>query len=98
MSSDLIDGIFVPCVKISVVKKLVLTSMDFDDAFIKKLKNDDSKTQKLFYERLAPKMYGICLKTSATGLRESSILLLQPDGESPSPMLPHPGRHPGWGI
>lgn len=36
--------------------------MDFDDAFIKKLKNDDSKTQKLFYERLAPKMYGICLR------------------------------------
>ncbi|NQU33470.1 MAG: RNA polymerase sigma factor [Bacteroidetes bacterium] len=36
--------------------------MDFDSAFIKKLKENDSKAQRVFYQRLAPKMYGICLR------------------------------------
>lgn len=36
--------------------------MEFDSAFIKKLKENDSKTQRIFYQQLAPKMYGICLR------------------------------------
>jgi len=36
--------------------------MNFDKAFIKKLKSRDGKTQKAFYQYLAPKMYGICLR------------------------------------
>ncbi len=36
--------------------------MEFDSAFIKKLKEDDSKAQRDFYQQLAPKMYGICLR------------------------------------
>lgn len=39
-----------------------LTRMNFDKAFIKKLKSRDGKTQKAFYQYLAPKMYGICLR------------------------------------
>lgn len=34
--------------------------MEFDSAFIKRLKENDSKTQRVFYQQLAPKMYGIC--------------------------------------
>ncbi len=36
--------------------------MEFDSTFIKRLKENDSKAQKVFYEQLAPKMYGICLR------------------------------------
>lgn len=36
--------------------------MEFNDTFIKKLKENDAKTQRLFYQHLAPKMYGICLR------------------------------------
>ena len=36
--------------------------MEFDSAFINKLKENDSKTQRVFYQQLAPKMYGICLR------------------------------------
>jgi RNA polymerase sigma-70 factor (ECF subfamily) len=36
--------------------------MEFNSAFIKKLKENDSKTQRVFYQQLAPKMYGICLR------------------------------------
>lgn len=36
--------------------------MEFDNAFIKRLKDNDSKTQKVFYEQLAPKMYGVCVR------------------------------------
>lgn len=36
--------------------------MEFDSAFIKKLKENDSKAQRVFYQQLAPKMYGICLR------------------------------------
>lgn len=36
--------------------------MEFDSAFIKKLKENDSKAQRDFYQQLAPKMYGICLR------------------------------------
>lgn len=36
--------------------------MEFDITFIKRLKENDSKTQRVFYQQLAPKMYGICLR------------------------------------
>jgi RNA polymerase sigma factor (sigma-70 family) len=36
--------------------------MEFNSAFIKSLKENDAKTQRAFYQQLAPKMYGICLR------------------------------------
>lgn len=36
--------------------------MEFDPAFIKLLKAKDKKAQKAFYLKLAPKMYGVCLR------------------------------------
>lgn len=36
--------------------------MKFDPAFIKLLKSQDKKAQKAFYQQLAPKMYGVCLR------------------------------------
>jgi RNA polymerase sigma factor (sigma-70 family) len=36
--------------------------MEFDPAFIKLLKDQDKKTQRVFYQQLAPKMYGVCLR------------------------------------
>ena len=36
--------------------------MKFDPAFIKLLKDQDKKTQRDFYQQLAPKMYGVCLR------------------------------------
>ena len=36
--------------------------MEFDSTFIKRLKENDSKAQRVFYQQLAPKMYGICLR------------------------------------
>ena len=39
-----------------------LSCMEFDITFIKRLKENDSKAQRVFYQQLAPKMYGICLR------------------------------------
>jgi RNA polymerase sigma-70 factor (ECF subfamily) len=39
-----------------------LSFMQFDSAFIDRLKENDSKAQRVFYQQLAPKMYGICLR------------------------------------
>ena len=36
--------------------------MEFDSTFINRLKENDSKAQSVFYQQLAPKMYGICLR------------------------------------
>lgn len=36
--------------------------MEFDSTFIKRLKENESKAQRVFYQQLAPKMYGICLR------------------------------------
>lgn len=36
--------------------------MEFDATFIKLLKAKDKKTQKVFYQQLAPRMYGVCLR------------------------------------
>ncbi|MFK5857088.1 MAG: RNA polymerase sigma factor [Bacteroidota bacterium] len=36
--------------------------MKLDSTFIKRLKENDSEAQRLFYEKLAPTMYGICLR------------------------------------
>ncbi len=36
--------------------------MELNSVFIEKLKANDPNAQRVFYERLAPKMYGICLR------------------------------------
>ena len=36
--------------------------MEFDATFIELLKAKDKKAQKAFYQQLAPKMYGVCLR------------------------------------
>ena len=36
--------------------------MELDSTFIQKLKDGDSKTQRLFYEYMSPSMYGVCLR------------------------------------
>lgn len=48
--------------------------MNFDRTFIKKLKSGDTKTQKAFYQHLAPKMYGICLRFSNSRTEADDIL------------------------
>lgn len=48
--------------------------MNFDRAFIKRLKSGDTKTQKAFYQQLAPKMYGICLRFSSNRAEADDIL------------------------
>lgn len=48
--------------------------MDFDNAFIEKLKTSDGKAQKAFYQKLAPKMYGICLRYAASRAEADDIL------------------------
>ena len=48
--------------------------MDFDKAFIKKLKTNDGKAQKAFYQQLAPKMYGICLRFAVSRAEADDIL------------------------
>ncbi len=39
-----------------------LSLMELDRSFVKRLKDNDSNAQRVFYEQLAPKMYGICLR------------------------------------
>lgn len=41
--------------------------MEFDETFIKLLQDKDKKTQKSFYQQLAPKMYGVCLRYASDG-------------------------------
>ena len=36
--------------------------MELNSVFIEKLKANDPSAQRVFYEQLAPKMYGICLR------------------------------------
>jgi RNA polymerase sigma-70 factor (ECF subfamily) len=48
--------------------------MNFDRAFIKRLKSGDTKTQKAFYQQLAPKMYGVCLRFSNNRAEADDIL------------------------
>lgn len=48
--------------------------MQFDKAFIDKLKTSDGKAQKAFYQQLAPKMYGICLRYAASRAEADDIL------------------------
>ncbi len=52
-----------------------LSCMEFDSAFITRLKENDSKAQRVFYEQLAPKMYGICLRFAL--IREDADDILQ---------------------
>jgi len=37
-------------------------SMEFDKSFINRLLKNDKKAQETFYQQLAPKMYGVCLR------------------------------------
>jgi len=48
--------------------------MEFDKSFIKKLKERDKKAQELFYQQLAPKMYGICIRFSTNRADADDIL------------------------
>ncbi len=48
--------------------------MKFDKSFIKRLKERDKKAQELFYQQLAPKMYGICIRFSANRNDADDIL------------------------
>lgn len=36
--------------------------MEFEESFIKSLRENDKKAQKSFYQQLSPKMYGVCLR------------------------------------
>jgi len=48
--------------------------MKFDKSFIKRLKKKDKKAQELFYQQLAPKMYGICIRFSSCRADADDIL------------------------
>jgi RNA polymerase sigma-70 factor (ECF subfamily) len=48
--------------------------MIFDKSFIKRLKKKDKKAQELFYQQLAPKMYGICIRFSSCRADADDIL------------------------
>ena len=48
--------------------------MIFDKPFIDKLRNNDGKAQQTFYQKLAPKMYGICLRFAADRAEADDIL------------------------
>jgi RNA polymerase sigma-70 factor (ECF subfamily) len=48
--------------------------MKFDKSFIKRLKKKDKKAQELFYQQLAPQMYGICIRFSANRADADDIL------------------------
>ncbi len=64
MSIFLIAGILLSCRKFftNYFCKNKLPLMELDSSFIKRLKENDSNAQRVFYEQLAPKMYGICLR------------------------------------
>ena len=48
--------------------------MIFEKSFIAKLRKNDEKAQKTFYHKLAPKMYGICLRFAASRAEADDIL------------------------
>jgi RNA polymerase sigma factor (sigma-70 family) len=48
--------------------------MEFDSAFIIRLKEKDPQTQRVFYQQLAPKMYGICLRFALANEDADDIL------------------------
>lgn len=48
--------------------------MHIDKAFIKRLKSGDEKAQKAFYQALAPRMYGICLRFAKNTAEAEDIL------------------------
>lgn len=48
--------------------------MNFDKSFIKRLQKSDGKAQQAFYQQLAPKMYGICLRFAADQAEADDIL------------------------
>jgi len=48
--------------------------MHIDKSFIKRLKSGDDKAQKAFYQKFAPKMYGICLRFSKNTAEADDML------------------------
>lgn len=48
--------------------------MEFDSTFITRLKEKDPQTQRIFYQQLAPKMYGICLRFALANEDADDIL------------------------
>lgn len=48
--------------------------MNFDKTFIDKLRNNDEKAQQTFYQQLAPKMYGVCLRFAADRAEADDIM------------------------
>ena len=48
--------------------------MNLDKSFVSKLKNNDDKAQKAFYQMLAPKMYGVCLRFAVDRAEADDIL------------------------
>lgn len=48
--------------------------MNFDKSFINKLRKGDEKAQQAFYQQLAPKMYGICLRFAVDQSEADDIL------------------------
>lgn len=48
--------------------------MNFNKAFITKLRRNDEKAQRTFYQQLAPKMYGICLRFASDKAEADDIL------------------------
>ncbi len=48
--------------------------MELNDTFIEKLKRNDSKAQREFYNYFAPKMYGICLRFALVNEDADDIL------------------------
>lgn len=48
--------------------------MNFDKSFIDKLRKGDEKSLEVFYQQLAPKMYGVCLRFSVDQSEADDIL------------------------
>lgn len=48
--------------------------MIIDKTFINRLKSGDEKAQKAFYQKFAPKMYGICLRFAKSNAEADDIL------------------------
>lgn len=48
--------------------------MNIDKTFINRLKSGDEKAQKAFYQKFAPKMYGICLRFAKSNAEADDIL------------------------
>ena len=48
--------------------------MEFEESFIKLLRENDKRAQKSFYQQLAPKMYGVCLRYASNSDDAADIM------------------------